>query len=59
MAKENLLVKAKVKDYVKQKDLMSSADMVEAVNECVYECLGRAIERTKANDRKTVQPRDV
>jgi len=59
MAKENLLVKAKVKDYVKDKDMMGSSDLVEAVNECVYECLDRAIERAKANDRKTVQPRDV
>ncbi len=59
MAKENLLVKAKVKDYVKSEGMMSSADMMEAVNECVYECLDRAIERAKANDRKTVQPRDV
>ena len=59
MAKENLLVKAKVKDYVKEEGGMSSSDLVEAINECVYECLDRAIERAKANDRKTVQPRDV
>ena len=37
MAKENLLVKAKVKDYVKEEDMMSSADTMEAVNDCVYE----------------------
>ena len=59
MAKEKLLVEAKVKDYVKDEDMMSSADLVEALNEEVYECLDRAIERTKANGRKTVQPRDV
>ena len=59
MAKENLLVKAKVKDYVKEEGLMSSSDLVEAINECVYECLDRAAERAKANGRKTVQPRDV
>lgn len=59
MAKERLLVVAKVKDYVKDKGLMSSADLVEALNDRVYECLDEAIERAQENDRKTVQPRDV
>ena len=59
MAKERLLVIAKVKDYVKEKGLMSSADAVDALNERVYECLDKAIERAQANDRKTVQPRDL
>ena len=57
--KERLLVGTKVKDYVKSKDLMSSADMLDALNDCVYDCLDRAIERAKANGRKTLQPRDV
>ncbi len=59
MAKERLLVVAKVKDYVKEQGLMSSAELVEALNDRVYECLDRAIERAQENDRKTVQPRDV
>jgi len=57
--KERLLVGTKVKDYVKEQGLMSSADMLDALNECVYSCLDRAIERAKANGRKTLQPRDV
>ena len=57
--KERLLVGTKVKDYVKEQGLMSSADMLDALNECVYDRLDRAIERAKANGRKTLQPRDV
>jgi len=57
--KERLLVGTKVKDYVKDQGLMSSADMLDELNECVYNCLDRAIERAKANGRKTLQPRDV
>jgi len=59
MAKDRLVVVAKVKDYVKEQGLMSSAELVEALNDRVYECLDRAIERAEENDRKTVQPRDV
>ena len=59
MAKERLLVVAKVKDYVKEQGLMSSADLVEALNDRVYEYLDKAIDRAQENDRKTVQPRDI
>ena len=59
MAKDTLLVKAKVKDYVKEEGLMSSSDLIDAVNEEVYRRLERAMERAKANGRKTVQDRDV
>lgn len=59
MAKEMLLVGSKVKAYVKSKGLMSSADVLDALNDCVYACLDKAAQRAKANQRKTVQARDV
>jgi histone H3/H4 len=59
MAKEMLLVGSKVKNYIKSKGLMSSADVLDALNEEVHECLDKAVQRAKDNGRKTVQERDV
>jgi histone H3/H4 len=56
---EALIVGTKVKNYVKSKDLMSSADVLDALNCAVYELLDKAVERAKANGRKTVQGRDI
>ncbi|MFC7323685.1 DUF1931 domain-containing protein [Halorubrum rutilum] len=36
-----------------------SADLYDALDEEVAELLNDATERTQANDRKTVQPRDL
>lgn len=58
-AKEVLIVGTKVKNYIKTKGLMSSADVLDALNDAVYELLDRAVERAKQNGRKTVQGRDV
>jgi len=58
-SKEVLLVGSKVKAYVKSKGLMSSAEVLDALNGCLYDCLDRAMERAKANGRRTLQARDV
>ncbi len=57
--KEMLIVGTKVKNYVKGKGVMSSSDVQEAINAALYKLLDRAVERAKANGRKTVQARDV
>lgn len=57
--KEVLVVGSKVKQYIKAKGLMSSGEVLEALNCCVYECLDRAIKRAAENGRKTVQARDL
>ncbi|MFO8007613.1 MAG: hypothetical protein R6V05_07765 [Candidatus Brocadiia bacterium] len=57
--KEMLVVGTKVKNYIKGKGLMSSADVLDALNDAVYELLDDAAARAKANGRKTVQARDV
>ncbi|MFP4026438.1 MAG: hypothetical protein ACLFWL_01420 [Candidatus Brocadiia bacterium] len=59
MAEERLIVGSKTKDYIKSKGMMCSKDVLEAVNEYVYECLDKAAKRAEANGRKTVQARDV
>ena len=56
---ESLVVGSKVREYIKSKELMCAAEVLEALNCCVKCCLDRAAERAKANGRKTVQARDV
>ncbi|MHC4592339.1 MAG: hypothetical protein ACYS8L_06550 [Planctomycetota bacterium] len=58
-SKEMLVVGTKVKNYIKGKGVMSSADVLDALNDAVYGLLDQAIARAKANGRKTVQGRDV
>jgi len=53
----DLIVKASVKNALSDHNV--SADFYDALNEEVAELLHDAAERTEANDRKTVQPRDL
>jgi histone H3/H4 len=53
----DLIVKAAVKDALSDQNV--SADFYDALNEEVVELLNDAAERAEANDRKTVQPRDL
>ena len=54
-----LVVVSKVKDYVKSKGFMTSAEAVPALSEKVYELINKAIERTKENGRQTIKPQDL
>jgi len=53
----DLIVKAAVKDALD--DMNVSSDFYGELNEEVEELLEDAAERAEANDRKTVQPRDL
>ena len=53
----DLIVKATVKDALSEQNV--SADFYDALNEEVSELLEDAAQRAEANDRKTVQPRDL
>jgi histone H3/H4 len=53
----DLIVKSAVKDAVE--DHPVAADFYEALNDEVDELLSEAAERAEANDRKTVEPRDL
>ncbi|MEE9514789.1 MAG: hypothetical protein V3V54_02040 [Candidatus Brocadiales bacterium] len=56
---EILVVGSKVKEYIKRNGCMTSGELIGALS-CKVECLlDSAIERTKANKRKTVGPNDV
>lgn len=53
----DLIVKAAVKDELK--DMNVAADFYDTLDEEVAELLDEAARRAEANDRKTVQPRDL
>lgn len=53
----DLIVKAAVKDALSDHNV--AADFYEALDEEVAELLEEAAGRAEANDRKTVQPRDL
>ena len=57
--KEVLVVASKVKGYIRAKKMMCSSDAIQAMSDCVYCCLDRAIERAKANRRSTVKAQDL
>lgn len=61
MAKEleSVIVVSKVKDIVKDADMQSSGDFTDALNAKVHELVDAAVERCKANGRKTVRPEDL
>jgi histone H3/H4 len=54
-----LIVGTKVKGYIKSQGVMSSADVLDALNNAIYQLLDCAVKRAKENGRKTVQGRDV
>lgn len=53
----DLIVNAAVKDSLSDQNV--AADFYDALNDEVAELLEDAAERAEANDRKTVQPRDL
>ena len=59
MAKEPLVVASKVRAYLKGKGCMVSGELIDALNDCVAECLDKAAARTKANKRATVKASDL
>jgi len=58
--RESLIVKAKVREYIHEKECNTSGDVIdEALNNEIKKLLDKAIERAKANGRKTVQTKDL
>ena len=55
---EILVVKSKVAEYIKGKDMMMASDSAEALSNMVAKKLDMAIKRCQENGRKTVKPYD-
>jgi len=58
---EVLFVKSKVREYIKSKECNTSGDVIDgpALNDAIIDILDKAIARAKANNRKTVQEKDL
>ena len=54
---ENLIVRSKIKGAVS--DVNVSGAFYDALNEKLIEVINKAVERAKANGRKTVKPIDL
>ena len=52
-----IIIKGKLKDLVK--GLNVSSDFADALDQKVKELIAQAVERTKANNRRTVMGKDV
>ena len=59
MSNENLVVGSKVKDLIKESDLRTDGDLMEALSAKVAEILKAAMQRCKENGRSTVRPCDL
>jgi histone H3/H4 len=56
---EILVVQSKVKEVIAKHEMNSSGDLADALSAVVEKKLVRAVERAKANGRKTVRPEDL
>ncbi|MBD3406070.1 MAG: DUF1931 domain-containing protein [Candidatus Lokiarchaeota archaeon] len=52
-------VKKGIQDFAKQHNMMVGSDSYDAVNEKIHEMLLAAVERCKANGRKTLKAYDL
>lgn len=56
---DSLVVQSKVREYLKKSgDVRLSKDAIDSLNSVVECSLKKAIDRAKANDRKTVRSAD-
>ena len=55
----DLIYKSRIKDVIKEKDLLCDGDLPEAVSEEVSKLLDKAAQRAQENGRKTVRPVDL
>jgi hypothetical protein len=56
--REPLVVASKVRAYIRSKNMMTSSESFDAINQSVYQALDAAAVRAKANRRSTVRPQD-
>ena len=56
---DSYIVKSKVREYAKSKDMNVSAEADESLNNAVEELLSKAVSRAEGNSRKTIKGRDI
>lgn len=55
---DSYCVQSKVREAVKKANLRLSADAIDALNKHIEDCLKKAADRAKANNRQTIRPAD-
>lgn len=55
----NLIYKSRVKELISDHDMLCDGDLPEAASNRLESILEKAVERAKANSRKTVRPEDL
>ncbi len=55
----NLVIKSNIRKAVKDKIANVAEEVEEALNKKIQEILDKAVERAKANQRKTLHARDL
>ncbi|MEK6901992.1 MAG: DUF1931 domain-containing protein [archaeon] len=55
---ETYIVKSKVADFIRSKNMMMSSDAYDALNDQVEQVIRKAIDRCDKGGRKTVKPFD-
>ena len=55
----NIVIRSKLKEIIRESGLSISKDFAEKLDEKVYKIILDAINRAKANNRKTVMSRDL
>jgi len=58
-SRDTLVVASKVKAYMKSKKMNTSAEAISQLSNQVYMMLDNAMNRTKANGRKTIKSQDI
>ena len=56
---ESYIVKSKVREFAKEKEMNVSGEADKALSEAVENLLEKAVERAEANGRKTIKARDI
>ncbi len=56
---EMLVVQSKIKEYAKQSDVNVGSDFAEGLSKMVEEAITKAVNRSKANGRKTLRSYDL
>jgi histone H3/H4 len=54
-----LVIQSKIRDLIKAQDCSTSAEAIDAISAEVERIIQKAVERTKANGRKTVKSSDI
>ncbi len=56
---ETLVVQSKIREIIKAQDCSTSEEAITAISAEVERLVQKAVERTKANGRKTVKGSDI